>query len=75
MCLLRGAAKTEAELKPQQWKPVGTAGDQRQATCSWPSQAAKSLGFSLSMGREGMRIGEGTLLSATGEEQEGRILC
>lgn len=48
-----GAAKTEAELKSWQWKAVGKAGDQRQATCSWPSQAAKSLGFSSSMGGEG----------------------
>lgn len=70
-----GAAKIEAELKPRQWKAVRKAGDQTQATCSWPSQAAKSLGFSSSMGREGIRIGEETLYSAAGKEQEGRTLC
>lgn len=74
MCANMRAAKTEAELKPQQWKAVGKAGDQRQATCSWPSQAAKSLGFSSSMGREGIRTGEETLFSAAEKEQEGRTL-
>lgn len=75
MCASVGAAKTGAELKPQQWKALAKAGDQRQDTCSWPSQAAKSLGFSSSMGREGIRIGEETLFSAAGKEQERRTLC